>query len=91
MPRRTQPKHETRDDSLDFKIVTRFRPGRVELVRVALHPDQPGALPDKVIKVIRGRLLSRRGPRGKLGMISDTTGQRALEAFRLAVREAKQQ
>ena len=67
----------------DWRIVARTRGNKAELVEISAQGNE------RVLKSFVGPgLPARRGER--MGMISDKTGQRALQAFRLAVREAKQ-
>jgi len=76
---------------LDWKIVARVRRNHVELVRVPLEAGPGSEKQERVIQILRGPRLSKRGPLGHLSILTDTSGQRALQAFRLAVRQAKKQ
>jgi hypothetical protein len=84
---------------LDWTVVGRVKANRVALVQVPIHESRDGANKEKVIEIIRGAsFTSSRSSQNKgkvksqmKGILSDGTGQVALEAFRLAVKHAKRQ
>lgn len=73
---------------MDWKLLLRINAGKAELVRAPI--DQAKG-PVTLLQTFRGRALpkEKKASGGKQGILSDATGSRALQAFRLAVKEAK--
>ena len=86
MARRPATRRKPKVPILNWTLIARVKHDRAEIVKVPIDPDAPDAPKEEVIKTMR-----RPRSRHRLDIIGDSTGQAALKAFRLAVREAKRQ
>lgn len=88
--RSTKKAKEGSASGLGWTIEARTLKDRVELVKVSTDPASVPPI-EEVLVTARGATVSKVGPRAKLGLVGDLSGQRALEVFRIAARKARAQ